>query len=99
MSTIVFQEHRFIGHLEKQVREQDRGALAALRRGLGKPLGTAREMDRHVLPYLPPSTRENQENAYYLVGALFAYWYQGKDRLAANPPENMGASLRVLVDK
>ena len=25
MSTIVFQEHKFIGHLEKLVKEQDRG--------------------------------------------------------------------------
>jgi CRISPR system Cascade subunit CasB len=105
MSTIVFQEHKFIGHLEKLVKEQDRGALAALRRGLGKPPGTAREMDRHVLPYLPPesglpaSPREKQENAYYLVGALFAYWHQGKDSMAKNQSGNMGASLRALVDK
>jgi CRISPR system Cascade subunit CasB len=105
MSTIVFQEHKFIGHLEKLVKEQDRGALAALRRGLGKPPGTAREMDRHVLPYLPPesglsaSAREKRENAYYLVGALFAYWHQVKDSVAKNPTENMGASLRALVDK
>ncbi len=105
MSTIVFQEHKFIGHLEKLVKEQDRGALAALRRGLGKPPGTAREMDRHVLPYLSPesglpaSATEKQENAYYLVGALFAYWHQGKDNVAPNPPENTGASLRALVDR
>jgi CRISPR system Cascade subunit CasB len=105
MSTIVFQEHKFIGHLEKLVKEQDRGALASLRRGLGKPQGTAREMDRHVLPYLPPesaihaSPRENQENAYYLVGALFAYWHQGKDTVGPNQPANMGTSLRALVER
>lgn len=105
MNTVLFQEHKFIGHLEKLVKEQDRGALAALRRGLGKPPGTAREMDRYVLPYLPPesglpaSSREKQENAYYLVGALFAYWYQGKDSVIKNPTENVGASLRALVDK
>ena len=103
MSTIVFQEHKFIGHLEKLVKEQDRGALAALRRGLGKPPGTAREMDRHVLPYLPPesglpaSPREKREDAYYLVGALFAYWHQGKDTVGTNPPANMGASLYDMV--
>jgi CRISPR system Cascade subunit CasB len=97
MSTIVFQEHKFIGHLEKLVKEQDRGALAALRRGLGKPPGTVREMDTHVLPYLPPDTSEKQENAYYLVGALFAYWHQGKDTVDPNPPVNIGASLYDLV--
>lgn len=99
MSTVVSQEHRFIGHLEKLVKEQDRGALAALRRGLGKPPGTAREMDSNILPYLPPGAREKQEDAYYLAGALFAYWHQGKDSVAGNPPANMGASLRALVEK
>lgn len=105
MSTVIFQEHKFIGHLEKLVKEQDRGALAALRRGLGKPTGTAREMDRHVLPYLPPesglptSPKEKREDAYYLVGALFAYWYQGKDTIGPNLPTNIGASLRALVEK
>ena len=105
MSTVVSQEHTFIGHLKRLVKEQDRGALAALRRGLGKPPGTAREMDRHVLPYLPSetglpaSTREKQENAYYQVGALFAYWHQGENSVAENLPGNMGASLRALVDR
>lgn len=99
MSTIIAQEHRFIGHLEKLVKEKDRGALAALRRGLGKPPGTTRQMDSHVLPYMPPGINQEQENAYYLVGALFAYWHQGKDAVAQNSPANMGASLRALVDR
>lgn len=99
MSTVVSQEHTFIGHLEKLVKEQDRGALAALRRGLGKPPGTAREMDSHVLPYLPPGTNEKHEDAYYLVGALFAYWHQGKDTVDPNPPVNIGATLLALVNK
>ncbi len=105
MSTAVFREQKFIDHLEWLVKEKDRGALAALRRGLGKPPGTAREMDRHVLPYLPPESslplgvKEKQENAYYLVGTLFAFWHQGKDGLTANPPQNLGASLHVLVEQ
>ncbi len=99
MNTGVSQEHKFIGHLERLVRDQDRGALAALRRGLGKPPGTAREMDRHVLRFVPAGTKKSQENAYYLVGALFADWHQGKDTVGPNPPENMGASLRALVDR
>lgn len=60
-------------------------------------------MDSHVLPYLPqetdlrPTTVDRQENAYYLVGALFAYWHQGKDEL--HPfNNNLGASLLMLVD-
>ncbi len=97
MNTVLATDHQFIGHLEKLVKEQDRGALADLRRGLGKTPGTAREMDRHVLPYLSPVTSEYQEYAYYLVSALFAGWYQGKNGL--HPfSDNLGASLRMLVD-
>lgn len=99
MSTVIVQEHKFIGHLEKLVKEQDRGALAALRRGLGKPPGTAREMDSNVLPYLPPDAGARLEDAYYLVGALFAFWHQGKDSMAKNQSGNMGASLLALVDQ
>jgi len=99
MNTAVAKQHAFITHLENLVRQKDRGALAALRRGLGKPPGTAREMDRYVLPYLPRDTGEKQENAYYLVGALFAYWYQGKDKLEEDPTANLGASLRLLVNR
>jgi len=105
MNTTLAKQHAFIAHLEKLIREKDRGALAALRRGLGKAPGTAREMDRYVLPYLlqdtdmHPAVREAQENACYLVGALFAYWHQGKDNLAETLPVNLGDSLRFLVDR
>jgi CRISPR system Cascade subunit CasB len=94
MNTALATHHKFIAQLERLVSEKDRGALAALRRGLGKPPGTVREMDRYVLPYL----RGAQENACYLVSALFAYWYQGKDDIVKNTPANLGDSLRWLVD-
>lgn len=104
MNPILATNHRFFSHLEKLVRDKDRGALAALRRGLGKPPGTAREMDRHILPYLQqdagvhPLVTEARENACYLVGALFAYWHQGKDIIVKDAPVNLGDSLRQLVD-
>ena len=90
--------YRFIEHLEKLVKEQDLGALANLRRGLGKPPGSAREMDPYVLHDVPLSANEAQENAYYLVAAFFAYWHQGKDVVIRSPPQNLGISLRALVD-
>lgn len=65
------QPHAFITHLE-QLRE-DRGALAALRRGLGQPAGQAREMYPYVVPWLPAEAGGPREAAYYLVAALFAY--------------------------
>jgi CRISPR system Cascade subunit CasB len=86
---------RFIGYLEKLVRDQDRGALAALRRGLGKPPGTAMDMHRYLAPFIPRG-RPWEEDVYYLVAALFAYWYQGETAVAARPPDNLGASLARL---
>jgi CRISPR system Cascade subunit CasB len=103
MNTTLATHHKFIAQLERLVREKDRGALAALRRGLGKPPGASRDMDRYVLPYLPQDAGSHPEkageNAYYLVGALFAYWHQGKDNLAKDAPANLGESLRWLVDR
>jgi len=81
MNTVMVNHHRFIAHLEKLVMEKDRGALAALRHGLGKPPGMVREMDRYILCDLPPEVTGEQEDVYYLVGALFADWYQGENGL------------------
>ncbi len=98
MNTTMAKQHPFIAHLESLVRQKDRGALAKLRRGLGRPPGTAREMDRYVLRYLSSDAGEKQENAYYLIAALFAYWYQSKDNITEKVPANLGNSLRWLVD-
>ncbi len=66
------QEHGFITQLESLA--EDRGALAALRRGLGQPPGTTAEMYRYVVPRLPRDTYPNSwtEQAYYLIAALYA---------------------------
>ena len=65
------QPQPFVSYLEKL--REDRGALAALRRGLGQPAGQAREMYRYVVPWLPAEAGGQREAAYYLVAALFAY--------------------------
>ena len=64
-------EHPFVSYLEK--RRDDRGALAALRRGLGQPPGTVPDMYRYVVPWLPDDAPWWKEDAYYLIAALFAY--------------------------
>lgn len=61
--------HPFVEYLESL--RDDRGALAALRRGLGQPPGTVADMYRYVVPWLPAS--RHAEAGYYLVAALFAY--------------------------
>ena len=65
--------HPFVEYLESLRDRDDRGALAALRRGLGHPPGTVADTYRYVVPWLPDDTPPWRENAYYLVAALFAY--------------------------
>ena len=65
-------KHHFVAYLQKLADQEERGALASLRRGLGHPPGTAPEMFRYVIPHLPTEVSRTQEAAYYLVAALFA---------------------------
>lgn len=59
-----------VDHLRELKEREDRGALAALRRGLGKEPGTVPEMYRHVEPYLQGASKLQTEAAY-LVASLF----------------------------
>jgi len=91
---------RFIQYLGWLLEESKdgRASMANLRRGLGKPAAMAYEMDRHILPRLPEGASAKQEEAYYLVAALFAYWHQGKDK-AEDGEGNLGRSLRHLAER
>lgn len=88
---------RFVEYLEKLDTDQDRAALAALRRSLSKSPGQAAEAHQHVLWLNPPS---REEPAYYLVAGLFALhpanWRkeEGDKRLT-----NFGASFAWLKSK
>lgn len=59
-----------VAHLYALVEREDRGALAALRRGLGKEPGTVPEMYPHVEPYIG-GARKSQSDAAYVVASLF----------------------------
>ena len=65
--------HPFVEYLETLEERDDRGALAALRRGLGEPPGTVPGMYRYVVPFLPEACPPWKEKAYFLVAALFGY--------------------------
>lgn len=73
---------------------EDRAALAALRRGLGKPPGTVVEMYPHVQPYVGDRPRRSYENACYIVAALFAAHPRDWGRREGEyGPTNFGASF------
>lgn len=99
MNQTIPSENPFINFLQSLAESQDRGALASLRRGLGQPPGTAAEMFRYVVPYLPPHPSRAQEAAYYLVASLFALHPQAGgrgnmgDHLAQTRTEGGGDAL------
>jgi CRISPR system Cascade subunit CasB len=63
--------HPFIDYLENL--RNDRGTLAALRRGLGQPPGTVASMYPYVVRWLPDDAPPWREAIYYQIAALFAY--------------------------
>ncbi len=81
--------HPFIDHLIAL--SDDRGSLAALRRGLGQPPGAAPEMFPQVVPWLPVSCSAWAELVYYLAATLFAF------HSSNIPTGNMGAHLRATI--
>jgi CRISPR system Cascade subunit CasB len=70
MEAEMSEPHPFVQYLEKL--RDDRGALAALRRGLASPPGAEPQMYRYIVPWLPADPPPWVENAYYLVAALYA---------------------------
>jgi CRISPR system Cascade subunit CasB len=66
-----------IEQLEKLTVKPDRAALAKLRRGLGKSLGSA-EMYPLIIPFLPK--HDYHHSRYFLVAALFGLHPQSTAR-------------------
>ncbi len=66
------QEHGFIRHLRDLAEKQDRGSLAALRRGLGQEPGSVAAVYPVVVPHLPEEGA-GDDWRYYLIGGLFAW--------------------------
>jgi len=80
-------DYPLVTFLEKLRKREDRAALAKLRRGLGKRMGTP-EMYPYVVGFLPEA-RAKQE-IYFLIAALFA----------SHPePANWADSMGVVFKK
>ncbi len=82
------EEHPFISRLEKLRDDRNLAALAKLRRGLGKRMGSP-EMYPYVVPFLPEQERERQH--YFLVASLFAMHPDASPR-----GRSMGAVFRAI---
>ena len=87
----------FVARLDNLVADEDRGALAALRRGLGRPPGAAPEMYPIVERWLPADSDAGRDDPYYTVAALYAFHQAGRPAAAARPPANLGASFALLA--
>jgi CRISPR system Cascade subunit CasB len=86
-----------IGSLLRLAAQEDRAALAALRRGLGRAPGTVAEMYPYVEPYLGAESTRARSDAAYVVAALFAShplnWHRDDDDPRSS---NFGASFARL---
>lgn len=83
----------FIRYLLSLAEGQDRGALAALRLGLGKPPGVVVDTFRYVEPWLGEKRSAARESAHYLVASLFALHPKSIDR------GNMGTHMAQTREK
>lgn len=88
---------RLVDFLRSAKEQQDRAALAALRRGLGKAPGEAPEMFPLVIPRLPPNVKPWSERCHYLTASLFALHPADWSGTGSGWRErNFGASVRRL---
>ena len=81
----------FIGYLHALDKNDDRAALASLRRGLGQQPGSVPETVRIVERQLVVGTHEDVRNACYIVGSLFALHHEKESNSG-----NMGNHFRAL---
>jgi len=71
--------------------QEDRGALADLRSGLGKEPGEMARVHKHVVPYLPE--KNYNDRWYYVIATLFGAFPQHRKG------RSLGAAFRPLKQK
>lgn len=98
MTGLERQEHPFVKYLQGLAARGDRGALAALRRGLSGVPGTVVETFPYVVPWLPNGQVQAVERAYFLVAALYALHPGGRSADGA-ARWNFGASFSALRER
>jgi CRISPR system Cascade subunit CasB len=83
----------FVGHLLTLAKEgqEDRGALADLRSGLGKEPGEMARVHKHVVPYLPEKSYDDRW--YYVTATLFGSFSKHQNG------QSLGSAFRPLRAK
>lgn len=92
-------EEEFVESLADLYRRNDRAALAALRRGLGKAPGEAMEAYRYVARFAARCKYPSQEESLYHVATLFGLYPSDSRSGNDSMTTNLGASLRELKGK
>lgn len=62
-----------VSFLERLAKDENRAALAALRRGLGKKPGAATEMMPYICPFLSDRDSLHERGAKFMIASLFAW--------------------------
>ncbi len=88
---------RFVEFLQRLEERKDRGALAALRRSLGRPPGTAPEMHRYVASWTDGERSRWREDVYYIVATIFAFHPCDWPRDDSDRYTNLGASFAKIA--
>jgi len=68
------EQNRYLAFLHSLRDREDRGALAALRRGLGKPPASVPETFPLVIPRIPNDATKWEEELYFMIASLFAFY-------------------------
>lgn len=89
-------QHPLIARLVELKERKDRAALAALRRGLGKPAGTVPAMFPYVERLIPVNEYARHVDAAYLVASLFGlhpHHGEPSEEARSRQQRSFGASL------
>jgi CRISPR system Cascade subunit CasB len=97
MNAATGRETAFTDYLATLVKHENRAALAALRRGLGKSPGGVAEMFPYVMPFIGEHLSMQRQNDYFLVASLFAaHQLTWTPTGGSERDSNLGASFRRL---
>lgn len=89
-------DEKFISYLEKFVRDDNRAALAHLRRGLGKE--NAIEMFPYISGWTANLSRRD-ENAFFIIASMIGLYPTNSWKSDEKGKNNLGKSLTFLKDE